>query len=118
MGDLPTMNMLNETDETEILSQIKISEKKAEEVVEKANILKDSMIQDAIKDSAEILINKKEELRILQEKKVLNSKEKAITLKNEKIIENKKTVNQIRKKTEKNINKAVQFIMDKFGKSI
>ena len=118
MGVFPTTNMLNETTETEILNQIKISEKKAEEIVEKANKQKDSMIQDAIKDSAEILNDKKEELRILQEKKVLDYKEKAITLKNEKIIENKKTIILIKKKAEKNIVKAVQFIMDKFGKSI
>jgi len=110
--------MLNEINEAEILGQIKDSEKKAEKIIENANIEKETVLQDAIKSSSELLSKRREEIRKLQEKKIMDSKSKVKSLKEEKLKEGKKTVNQIKKKAEKNINKAVEFVMKKFNETM
>ena len=60
--------MLNEISEADILSQIKNSEKNAEELIEKANKQKEVMVQDAINSSSKLLETKKAEIIKLQDK--------------------------------------------------
>jgi len=100
--------------ETEILNDIRNSEKKAEEILEKANREKEALIRDAVNSSSDILIKTKEEIRKLQEKKMISARDNAKSIKEEKLEEGKKAVKQLRTKAEKNISKAVDFVMKKF----
>ena len=61
--------MSNNTKEAEILNEIRNSEKKADEIVEKANKEKEAILQDAVKSSSGLLETKKEEIKKSQEKK-------------------------------------------------
>ncbi len=61
--------MSNNTKEAEILNEIRNSEKKADEIVEKANKEKEAILQEAVKSSSGLLETKKEEIKKSQEKK-------------------------------------------------
>ncbi|MDP6648351.1 MAG: V-type ATPase subunit subunit G family protein [Candidatus Woesearchaeota archaeon] len=104
--------------ETEILTEIRGSEKRAEQIIEKANGEKKAILDDAIMNSSELLNKTKEEIRKLQEQRTINARDKAKSIKEEKLKQGKKTADQLRKKVEKNINKAVDFVMEKFEEMI
>ena len=104
--------------ETEILSEIREAEKKADEILEKANKDKEAILHEASINSSRLLVAKREELRKLQEKKILDFREKAKLLKEEKLAEGKNTAKQIKARAEKNISKAVDLIMKKFEEMI
>ena len=89
------METENKSNGTEILSQIRNSEKKADEIIENGIKQKESMLQDAIKSSSELLNKRKEEIEKLGEKKIVNSRTKAESDKNDKLKEGKKKVDHI-----------------------
>ena len=108
------MTTLNITKEAEILTEIKESEKKAEEIIESAKREKEEIVQKALKNSLDLLAVKKEGIRKAQEKKLADLVNESNSRKNETLVYSKKAANQIRAKAEKNIGKAVGFVMDKF----
>ena len=104
--------------EAEILGEIKEAEQMADEIIERAKREKESIISKAIADSAKLIADKKEEIRKSQEKKLMEFREKAKLIKEEKLGESKIAVKQLKAKAEKNIPKAVDFVMKKFEEMI
>ena len=104
--------------EAEILGEIKEAEQRADEVIERAKREKEAIISKAIADSAKLIADKKEEIRKSQEKKLMEFREKAKLIKEERLAEGKIAVKQLKAKAEKNIPKAVDFVMKKFEEMI
>ena len=100
--------------EIEILTEIRDSEKRAEHVVEKARRESQDIIEDAQQSSSELLTAKKEEIKELQKKRLSDVGDKASSMKNERLRDGLKEVKQTKEKAEKNISKAVEFVMKKF----
>lgn len=110
--------MSTQSKETEILSEIKESEKQSEEIIEKAKREQERILSDARKNSSKLLAAKKQEIIEAQEKKIMDFRNKAGSLRGEKVKEGKKTANQAKVKAEKNISKAIDFVMEKFEETI
>jgi V/A-type H+-transporting ATPase subunit G/H len=110
--------MLTDSKETEILNEIRISEKESETIVEKAEIEKQKLIDDAKKNSSKLLAEQADEAVKNQEKKLTDARDKAKAAKDEQIKEGEKTVKQISVKAEKNVSKAIDFIMKKFEAAV
>ncbi|MFH0868568.1 MAG: hypothetical protein V1831_04615 [Candidatus Woesearchaeota archaeon] len=108
------MATLNITKETEILTEIKESEKKAEEIIESAKREQEQILNDAKRNSSKLLVAKKQEIRELQEKKILDFRSNASSVRGERVNEGKKAANQAKANAEKNVSKAVEFVMKKF----
>lgn len=100
--------------EMEILSEIRDSEKRADEIIEKAKTEKDAILHEAAANSSKLLAAKQDEIRKLQEKKLVEFRERFKLLKEEKFAEGRNAAKQLRAKAEKNIPKAVEFVMAKF----
>ncbi|MBI3027642.1 hypothetical protein HYY70_06035 [Candidatus Woesearchaeota archaeon] len=109
---------VHESKEAEILLEIKEAEKKADEIMEKARRERESIIQEATRNSSKLLEEKQEEIRKLQEKKTMGFNEKAELIRKEKLAEGKSIAKQTKIKTEKNVAKAVEFMMKKFEEMI
>ena len=107
-----------DTKETEILKEIRESEKKADEIVSQAEIEKQRILNSAKRNSSKLLIEKKEEIRKAQEKKLMDFKSNASSIKAEKMGDGKKIADQIGAKAEKNMDKAVDFVMKKFEEMV
>lgn len=104
--------------EAEILTEIRDAEKKADEIIESARMEKESIINEAVKNSSKLLAAKEEEIRKLQEKKIMEFREKTKLIKEEKLSEGKSLVKQIKAKAEKNIPKSVEFVMKMFEETL
>ena len=106
------------TVEFDILSEIKESEKKAEGIMERAQKEKDSIVHEANINSSKLISSKADEIKKLQEKKLVDFRERSKLLAEEKIAEGKVTSKQIKAKSEKNIPKAVELVMKRFEEMI
>ena len=104
--------------ETEILSEIKDSEQKADDIIERAKREQESILHESMVSSSKLLFDKENELNKLQEKKIADFREKSKLVKEEKIAEGKAQVKQLKAKAEKNISKAVDFVLKKFEEMI
>lgn len=104
--------------EAEILSEIRDAEKKADDIIERAKREKEAILQEAARSSSKLLASKEEEIKKLQEKKILDFRDKFRLIKEEKTADGKATAKQTRAKAEKNIPKAVEFIMKKFEEMV
>ena len=104
--------------ESSILTEIKEFEKKADEILERANKQKDSIIYDSVVNSSKLLSAKEEEIKKLQEKKTMEFKDKSKLIIDEKIAEGKIAAKQMKAKSEKNMPKAVEFVMKKFEETM
>ena len=104
--------------EFEILSEIRESEKRADEILEKAKREKDSIIQESIRNSSRLLSEKEAEVRKSQEKRIMDFREKARLIREEKLAEGKLAVKQLRAKAEKHIAKAAELVAKKFEEAI
>ena len=104
--------------EFEILSEIRESEKKADEILEKAKREKDSITQESIRNSSRLLLEKEAEVRKSQEKRIMDFMEKARLIREEKLAEGKLAVKQLRVKAEKHIAKAAELVAKKFEEAI
>lgn len=104
--------------EIAVLSEIRESEKKAEEILEKAKSEQDSMIHQARMDASRILSQKTEEIKKFQEKKIMEFRDKVKLLNEEKLIEGRTLAKQLRLKADKNSGKAVEIVMKKFEEMI
>jgi len=100
--------------EAEILSEIRDSEKRADEIIERAERESASILHDAAVNSSKLLAAKEDEAKKAQEKKIADFREKAKITKEEKLIEGKALVKQLKSKAEKNIAKAVELVLEKF----
>lgn len=103
-----------ESRESGILKEIRDSEKKADEIIENAKLQRDTILQEASKNSSKILAEKEEEIRKKHEKKISDFRETMKFLKEDKLAEGKNAVRQMKAKTEKNSGKAVEFVIEKF----
>lgn len=104
--------------EADILMEIRASEKKADEIIERARREKDGIIHEARVNASKSIIAKEEELRKLHEKKLADFKDKARLLSEEKLAEGKVMAKQIKAKSEKNMPKASDFVLKKFEEMI
>ena len=104
--------------EAEILGEIKDTERKADETIERAKRERESIVQEAAKNSSKMLAAKEDELRKLQEKKIMDFREKTKLMKEEKIAEGKIQAKQLKAKAEKNAAKAVELVLNKFEEMI
>mgnify|MGYP001558124001 CR=1 FL=1 len=111
-------NSQKDMGEIEILSDIKESEKKAEEIIENAKMEKGAILNEAAKNSSNLLAAKEDEIKKIQEKRIMNFRDKLKLLKEEKTSEGKNAAKQIKVKAEKNIPKTVEFIIKKFEEVI
>lgn len=100
--------------EAEILIEIKDSEKKSDEIVERAKKESESIINEAMANSSKQLNEKEAEIRKLQDKRILDFRDKSRLIKEEKHAEGRNSVKQLKTKSERNIPKAVEFVMKKF----
>ena len=73
--------MTNDTQESKILKEIRISEKESEEIIERAMKEQEKIIDAAKKNSSKMLEEKKEEIGQEQEKKLVEFKEKIDSIK-------------------------------------
>ena len=99
---------------TNIFSQIKEFEKKAEEIAEKANREKELILQKARLKASDLLEEKEELIEKNKEKKVNSYMEKLKESREKKISEGKEKVDQLKKESSKKIAKAVDFVLEKF----
>ena len=104
--------------EAEILKEIRTSEDESEDMLKKAEAEKQRIIEKAKKDSLKAISDKKGEIIKEQEEKLAALREKAASLRNEKLQESKKSVMQLKAKSQKNISKAVDFVIVKFEEMI
>ncbi len=104
--------------EAEILSEIRDSEKKADEIIERAKREKEAILHQARANSSKLLALKEEEIKKLQEKKLMEFREKSKLIREEKLAEGKSMAKQLKAKSEKNIPKAVEFVMARFEEMI
>ena len=104
--------------ESEILLEIKETEKKADETIERAKMEGEMMVQEAIKNSSKLLAAAEDELRKAREKKIADFREKAKLIKEEKLAEGKIQVKQLKAKSEKNIAKAADIVLKKFEEMV
>ena len=106
------------TKEAEILKEIRDSERESEGMLKEAEAEKQKIIEKAKKDSSKAISDSKEEIIRKREEKLAALREKAASLRNEKIQESSKFVKQLKAKAEKNISKAVDFVMEKFEEMV
>lgn len=104
--------------EADILSEIRDSEKKADEIIEMAKREKEAILHQARVNSSKFLASKEEEIKKLQEKKLMEFREKAKLIREEKLAEGKSIAKQLKAKSEKNIPKAVELVIKKFEETI
>ncbi len=104
--------------EIAVLSEIKESEKKAEEILEKAKSEQDSITHQARIDASNLLSQRTEEIKKLQEKKVMEFRDKVKLLNEEKLAESKTLAKQLKSKADKNSGKAVELVMKKFEEMV
>ena len=104
--------------EAEILTEIRDSEKRAEETIERAKKDKESIMHEASSNSSKLLLAKQEEIKKLQEKKIADFREKSKLIREEKLAEGKAQVKQLMAKAEKNIKKEADFVLKKFEEMV
>lgn len=102
------------TKEAEILKEIRTSEEESESILRKAETEKQKIIEKAKKDSLKAISDGDGEIMKAHEQKLAALMEKAVSLRNEKLQESKKSAMQLKAKAKKNIDKAVDFVMEKF----
>ena len=101
-----------------ILSEIKESEMKADEILEKARAERESIVHKARLDAAKLISEKANEVKKLQEKKNMEFRDKVKLLNEEKIAEGKMLAKQFKAKAEKNSLKAIELVLKKFEEMI
>ena len=104
--------------EAEILIEIRESEKKADEITERAKREKERILHEAKVNSSRLLAANEEEISKSQEKKLMDFRDKSKLIYEEKIGEGKITAKQTKTKSEKNVAKAVDFVISKFEEMI
>ncbi|MBI2541780.1 hypothetical protein HYV80_03675 [Candidatus Woesearchaeota archaeon] len=104
--------------ETEILSEIRNSEKRAEETLEKAKREKEMIVQEAMRSSSKLLSDNESEIKKAHEKKILDFREKARLIREEKLAEGKTAIKQSKSKADKNTPKAVELVIKKFEEAV
>ncbi len=104
--------------EAEILIEIKDTEKKADETMEKAKKESEFIVQEAIRNSSKLLTGKQDELKKTQEKKIMDFREKSKLIKEEKLMEGKAQAKQLKAKAEKNAAKAAELVLKKFEEMV
>ena len=104
----------HEAAETAILVEIREAEKKADGILEKARQQKETMLHEARANSSKLIADKESEARRLQEKKLMDFRENSKLITEEKLAEGKIAAKQSKVKSEKNIAKAVDFVIAKF----
>ncbi|MEK6983672.1 MAG: V-type ATPase subunit subunit G family protein [Nanoarchaeota archaeon] len=104
--------------EAEILIEIRDSEKKADEIIERAAREKESILQEALRNSSKLMSAKEEEIRKLHEKKITDFKDHAKLIREEKLAEGKIAARQMQLLAEKKIPNAVEFVLKRFEEMI
>lgn len=104
--------------EIAILAEIKESEKKADEILERAKNEKDRIVHEARSNASKFLALKDEEIKKSREKKISEYRDRAKLLEEERLAEGRLSAKQIKSKSEKNTQKAVDFVLKKFEEMV
>ena len=104
--------------EIAVLAEIRESEKKADEILEKAAAERESIIRKAKLDATKLITEKSDESKKTQEKKIIEFKDKVKLLNEEKIAEGKMLSRQLKSRADKNSIKAVELVLKKFEEMI
>lgn len=104
--------------EAAILGEIREAEKKADEIIAAAKLQKDSAVQEAKANASKLVLAKEDELRKTHEKKLMEFRDRAKLLSEEKLAEGKVLAKQVKTKSEKNIAKAVDFVLKRFEEMV
>jgi V/A-type H+/Na+-transporting ATPase subunit G/H len=104
--------------EAQILSEIRSSETDAEKLMLEANKEKGRIIDITKKDASILFLSKKEEIQKQHEKVIAEFKVKSVSVRAKKIEDGIKSAKNIKAKAEKNISKAVDFVMKKIEEMI
>ena len=104
--------------EAEILKEIRTSEEESEGMLKKAEAEKQKIIEKAKKDSLKAISDSKGRIMREQEEKLVALREKASSLRNENLQESQSSIAQLKAKAEKNISKAVDFVIKKFEEMV
>ena len=108
----------SDTKETEILTEIRDAEKKAEDILEKAKAESQLFLQEASKNSSHLLSKGQEDAAKSMEKKISDFREKLRFLKEENIAKANEAIRDLKANAQKNIPQAVGLVMEKFEESM
>ena len=75
---------------------------------------KESILREAAKNSLKLLSSKEEEIKMVQGKKIMDFREKTKLIKEEKLAEGKTLAKKLIAKSEKNISKTVEYVLNRF----
>ena len=104
--------------EFSILSEIRESEKKAQEILERAEREKEKILHEARVNSSNMLSSREEEIKKSQEKKLMEFRDKSKLIIEEKIAGGKIELKQLKSKSDKNIAKTVELVIRQFEERI
>ena len=102
----------------EIFSEIMESEKKSEEIAEKAKKDAEEILNNAKNSASSMILKRFEEIEKEKRKRVENFESKVYVLKDTKLEEAKERIGKIMQKARKNSDIACDFVFDKFLESI
>ena len=104
--------------EIAVLTEIKESEQKAGEMIERAKSEKGLIANQAKSDASKLISEKAVEIKKSQEKKIMEFKDRVKLLNEEKIAEGKMLAKQLKSKADKNSARAVELVLKKFEEMI
>ena len=99
--------------EFEILEEIKKAESRSAHMIENAKREKESIISKAQQDASKLILEKQEEILKSQDRKISEFREKSKLIREEKLGEAKIQVRQLKAKSDKNMQKAVDIVIQK-----
>jgi len=110
--------MEKEVKQSDILREIKQTERESEASVAKAQIEKDKIIQQSRKTCSQLLKDSEEQNALTKENKIAAAQKKAEQQRKEMIEVSKKSVVDMSKTAQKNMEKATDFIIKTFEESL
>ncbi len=106
------------TKEAEILNEIRESEKKADEIMDRAIKEKESILQESIKRASAFLIEKQTEIDLLKDRKIAEFKENSKFILQKKIEDARIIVAKLKSDSEKEISNGTFLIIKKFEENL
>ena len=108
-----------ETDlEVNILAEIRSAEKKADELLQRAKAERDSILHEASSSASGFVSRRMEEIKNGHDRKISDYREKAKLIKEEKLAEGKDAIKAMKSKSDRNLQKAVEFVVKRFEEMV
>ena len=100
--------------EAEIFTEIKEAEKKADEIIEEANLDSERIVQEARNKASKMLAQELERIDKEKSDKIMEFKGKVHVLRETKISEGKESLKILKQNAQKNRDAAVELVIKKF----